>query len=71
MEGRTMNWKLVLVLTVAVTAGQFAVEAFFHRLDPLLITLTAVATLFGGTLRSLALHIGKRKKDTTAVARST
>ena len=66
-----MNWKLVLVLTVAVTAGQFAVEAFFNRLDPLLITVTAVATLFGGTLLSLALQIGKRKKDTTAVVRST
>jgi hypothetical protein len=47
------------------------VEAFFHRLDPLLITVTAVATLFGGTLLSLALQIGKRKQSTTAVAQST
>jgi hypothetical protein len=65
-----MNWKHVLVLTVTVTVAQFAVEAFFHRLDPLLITLTAAVTFLGGTLLSLVLQIGKRKKDAIAVKAS-
>jgi hypothetical protein len=59
------------VLTVTATAGQFAVEAFFHRLDPRLITVTAVAALLSGTLLSMVLQIGKRKRDTIAVGRST